>query len=133
VTRLALPRAPRAPRVGALAIGLLALLALAACGSSATPSPATVDGLPSSPVDGLVLRVDATGLSQVQGFTLRTAAGAVLHFSIGNLENATQFPPGHLAEHEANAAPVRVYYVPGPEGGLVVYRLEDALSPSPTT
>jgi hypothetical protein len=122
--------APAIARVAFLA--LAALAALAACGPSASPSPATIDGLPPSPVDGLVLSVDSSGLTQVHGFTLRTTAGDVLHFAVGNLENPTQFPPGHLAEHQANALPVRVYYVPGPEGALLVYRLEDAVSPSPT-
>ena len=43
---------------------------------------------------------------------------------IGILENGAQFPPGHLAEHMANASPVRVFF--RDEGGqLVVYRLED--------
>jgi hypothetical protein len=120
--------APGAPLVVALVVAIVA----AACGPAASPSPSPNDGPPSSPIDGVVLSVDASGLSQVHGFTLRTAAGAVLRFTLGTLENPTQFPPGHLAEHQANASPVRVSFVAGPEGGLIVYRLEDAPQPSPS-
>jgi hypothetical protein len=87
--------------------------------------------MPSSPVDGVVLTIDATGLSQVQGFTLRTATGQTLRFVLGTLENPTQFPPGHLAEHQANALPVRVFFVVDSSGAPVVYRLEDAPRASP--
>jgi hypothetical protein len=133
VSHLALhvPRQRALGPSGALAAALLAITA-AACGPAATPSPALNDGLPPSPVDGIVLSVDSSGLSQVHGFRLRTASGAILQFTLGTLENPTQFPPGHIAEHQANAAPVRVYFVPGPGGGLVVYRLEDAPGASPT-
>jgi hypothetical protein len=69
--------------------------------------------------------VDSAGLSRVSGFTLRLADGTTEVFRIGVLENGAQFPPGHLAEHLATAAPVRVSY--RPQGGeLVVYRIEDA-------
>lgn len=110
-----------------IALGLLVLGLAAACGPSATTSPAG----PGSPVDGVVLTIDASGLSQVHGFTLRTAAGQTYTFLIGNLEDPIAFPPGHLAEHQANALPVRVYFVPGP-AGLVAYRLEDAPRSSPS-
>ena len=44
---------------------------------------------------------------------------------IGELENGDEFPPGHLAEHQATAEPVVVYYrVEGNERFAV--RLEDA-------
>ncbi len=44
---------------------------------------------------------------------------------IGTLENGDEFPPGHLAEHLAAAAPILVYFRVQ-DGKLVVYRLEDA-------
>jgi hypothetical protein len=72
-----------------------------------------------------VLTIDSAGLTQVHGFTLRTKAGDVIAFSIGQLDDPTQFPPGHLAEHQASALPVRVYFREV-GGALVVYRLEDA-------
>jgi hypothetical protein len=54
----------------------------------------------------------------------------VLDFKLGALENATQFTPSHLAEHQATSVPVRVFFV-DQDGEHVVYRLEDALSGSP--
>jgi hypothetical protein len=113
-------------------MAILAAVVAAACGPAASPSPPPDGGMPASPVDGVVLSIDASGLTQVHGFTLRTAAGNILEFTLGSLEDPTQFPPGHIAEHQANAQPVRVFFVPGPEGGLVVYRLEDAPPPSPS-
>ncbi|HEY6058246.1 MAG TPA: hypothetical protein VIV06_09440 [Candidatus Limnocylindrales bacterium] len=72
-----------------------------------------------------MLSIDSAGLTDVHGFTLRTTDGIVITFAIGSLENGAQFPPGHLAEHQATAEPVRVYF--RDDGGrLVVYRIEDA-------
>jgi hypothetical protein len=106
----------------AMLAGLVASV-LAACGQTPSGSPASVS--PTSPIDGVVLSIDSGGLTDVHGFTLRTASGQILTFKLGTLENPTQFPPGHLAEHQANALPVRVSFVAG-DGTLLVYRLEDA-------
>jgi hypothetical protein len=119
----------------------VAVMALAAAACSTTPTPtvgpietssmaAPASGTPAaealtSPVDGVLTHIDAAGLSEVTGFTLRLATGREVTFKIGILENGDQFPPGHLAEHLATSTPVRVYFRPdGPD--LVVYRLEDA-------
>jgi hypothetical protein len=59
---------------------------------------------------GVIVAVDAAGLGDVRGFTLRVAGGALLEFSLRALENGAEFPPGHLVEHQATAAPVRVVY-----------------------
>ena len=76
-------------------------------------------------VDGVIVAVDSAGLSDVRGFTLRRPGGEILVFRLGELENGDQFPPGHLAEHQATAAPVRVWYrMEGSERFAV--RLEDA-------
>lgn len=112
-------------RLGAAAlIGAAALaiaLALAACGTDGSPETS----LPASPIDGVVVHVDSTGLGNVTGFTLRRPGGATLLLSLGTLENATQFAPGHLAEHETTGLPVRAWFVMS--GGIpIVYRLEDA-------
>lgn len=89
---------------------------------AASPAPSVP---PSSPVVGVVLHVDATGLTAVTGFTFRSDAGEVLRFTLGQLEDPTAFPPGHLAEHAQTGSPVRVSFrVEGQQ--LVVYRLEDA-------
>ena len=55
---------------------------------------------------------------------------------MGPLENATAFPPTHLAEHLAGSTRIVVYF--RPEGSdEVAYRLEDApthaASPSPSS
>ena len=90
--------------------------------ASGTPGPA--DQVPASPVTGVLVRIDSSGLAAVAGFDLRLDDGRVLSFRIGTLENGDVFPPGHLAEHLATSAPVRVYFrVSGTD--LVVYRLED--------
>ena len=49
----------------------------------------------------------------------------MVEFRLGELENGDEFPPGHLAEHQATAEPVVVYYrMEGNERFAV--RLEDA-------
>ena len=125
------------------AIGLLIALAVvvvACAGAAETPpsaaftppprtsssaEPSASEEVPGSPIAGVVTAVDSAGLSEVKGFTLRTVGGEDLKFVLGTLENGTEFPPGHLAEHMAAADPILVYFRPE-NGALVVYRLEDA-------
>ena len=115
--------------VGRLLVLAIPVLLATAVYASTRPTCAC-EPIPASPVDGVVVKVDATGLTQVSGFDLRTPKYPVfLHFVLGPLEDATQFSPGHLKEHQASGSPVRVYYVRSGEA-LVVYRLEDA--PAPT-
>jgi hypothetical protein len=98
--------------------------------SGAAPSvsfdvPSFVVPEPRSPVAGVITSIDSQGLDKVKGFTLRTRSGVDLIFVIGQLDNGVEFPPGHLAEHQASLEPVLVYFKS--EGGkLVVYHLEDA-------
>lgn len=128
----------------AIALGVALGVALAACQAGSSPSrgsvaasssastsspsapvAASAPSAPASPVDGIVLSIDSKGLADVRGFTLRAADGHVYAFTLGQLENGAQFPPGHLAEHQATGSPVRVSF--RIEGGqLVVYRLDDA-------
>lgn len=84
------------------------------------------DGPPdTSSVEGVIVAVDSAGLGDVRGFTLRQVGGETIDFRLGELENATDFPPGHLAEHQATAEPVRVWFrLEGAERFAV--RLEDA-------
>lgn len=79
-----------------------------------------------SPVDGVVIAVDSSGLSDVRGFTLRPGSSPFsFGFVLGALENTADFSPSHLAEHQASSEPIRVWF--RVEGGeRVVYRLEDA-------
>lgn len=95
-----------------------AVTAAASPAASATPAP-------ESPVAGVVIAVDSGGLNDVRGFTLRSSVGDDLVFTLGELENGDEFPPGHLAEHLAAASPVLVFFR-NENGQLVVYRIEDA-------
>ena len=74
---------------------------------------------------GVVIAVDSTSLTNVKGFTIRTPDGRTVAFKLGQLENASQFAPGHLNEHIATAIPVLVTYQ-DKDGERVVVRLEDA-------
>lgn len=86
----------------------------------------TLVGRPGDEVaTGVVIAVDARGLADVRGFTLRTDDGRSLTFRIDALENGAEFPPGHLAEHQATSQPVRVSFrADGDE--LVAFRIDDA-------
>ena len=79
---------------------------------------------------GVVIAVDSTSLTNVKGFTIRTPDGRTVPFKLGQLENASQFAPGHLNEHIATAIPVLVTYQ-DKDGERVVVRLEDAPGASP--
>jgi hypothetical protein len=113
--------------IAVVVVGIVALSflgALRSCGcSQLAPSGADVQ----SPVDGIVLSVDAASLTDVRAFTLRTSNGQSLDFTLGTLENATQFSPSHLKEHQATSLPIRVWFQLV-NGERVVYRLEDAPS-----
>jgi hypothetical protein len=106
-------------------VAIVAATAVAAVMLSVTtppePDPAdeTVDAV------GVVVAVDGQALDDVQGFTLRVEGGELIDFSLSELENAVDFPPGHLAEHQATAEPVRVWYKSEADENLAI-RLEDA-------
>lgn len=107
--------------------GLVVLLLVASPLCACTPPrPSTsTAALPPSPIVGVVVRVDSAGLGQVRGFDLRLEDGSTVTLTLGPLENAAEFSPSHLTEHQASSEPVRAFYrletsVP------VVYRLEDA-------
>ena len=76
-------------------------------------------------IDGVVIAVDAKSLTDVRSFALRTTDGRVLTFGLTDLENGAQFAPGHLAEHQATAIPIRVWYRDGPTMLEAVF-LQDA-------
>lgn len=107
----------------------LALL-LGACGAASAPPTASLGpAFPPSPVDGVIIAVDASSISDVRGFTLLTPDGRRIAFTLGVLENPTDFPPGHLMEHQATSEPVRVYFRVA-NGVPIVYRLGDASAPA---
>ena len=75
--------------------------------------------------DGVVIAVDSRGLADVRGFTLRTDDARTITFRIDALDNGTEFPPGHLIEHQATSQRVRVWYRAA-GNDLVAFRIEDA-------
>jgi hypothetical protein len=99
-------------------------------GSTAGTGSGDPSGGPAGPpgttaIDGVIVAVDSAGLGSVRSFTLRRAGGETIEFRLDRLANATEFPPGHLAEHQASAEPVRVWSI---EDGGAHYAivLEDA-------
>lgn len=74
---------------------------------------------------GIVVAVQATSLSNVEGFSIRTTDGRTVDFRMGHLENAATFPPGHLAEHKVSLVPVRVTYVRDGDANVAVL-IDDA-------
>ena len=122
----------------AIALAALAVVALAGCvpgdGAAHDHSGSPSAGALTSPVEGVPIDIEAEGFTQVTAFTIRTDDGQQLRFVLGPLENATQFPPTHLAEHLAGSTRIVVFF--RPDGSdQVAYRLEDApthgASPSP--
>lgn len=130
----------------AIVLTLVAVILSACAGSAATPVPTDppasavpsaaatagptdstsepVAGTPESPAAGVVIGVTSNG-SQVTGFTLRTSDGTTVDFTIGQLENADEFPADELTDHEGSVAPILVFFR-SENGKLVVFRLEDA-------
>jgi hypothetical protein len=102
-----------------LLAAIAAAVGLAFIVTSAANRPTT------SEATGVVVAVEGQGLGDVKGFTLRLAGGELMEFSLRALENGTAFPPGHLAEHQATAAPVRVFFRTDGDERLAI-RLEDA-------
>jgi hypothetical protein len=82
------------------------------------------DGPDRSFVTGVVVKVDSRSLTDVRSFTLSNGY-TVFDFQVGELENADEFPPAHLLEHQATAQPVRAYYHLE-DGVRFATRLEDA-------
>jgi hypothetical protein len=74
---------------------------------------------------GVVVGVDSQGLSDVRGFTLRRPGGELVDFSLRALQSGTDFAPSHLAEHQATAEPVRVWWRMDGTERLAIH-LEDA-------
>jgi hypothetical protein len=107
------------------ALAVAVVLGVAAVFIVTRPTGQNPPTIPPSPVDGVVVRVDSSGLNAVRSFTLRTTDGSQLKFDLSQLQNGSEFPPGHLSEHAATATPVRVdFRVDGTT--LLATHLEDA-------
>ena len=102
---------------------LVAVLAVLVIGIAVAAS--VLSRPPSDEAVGIVTAIDSEGLTAVRSFTLRTPDGTEQVYLIGTLENGNVFPPGHLAEHQSFATPIRVWYRTE-NGDRVAFRLEDA-------
>ena len=94
------------------ALALVAVIVIAGAvafvqGSAPSPSGPPTE-LPT--MVGVVVGVESGGLGDVRSFTLRGEGGSLTTLSLARLGNPTEFPPGHLAEHQATADPIRVFY-----------------------
>ena len=107
----------------ALLIGVVGATALAGILLTEPSGPDVPPG--TEQMTGVVVAVDAVSLSDVRAFTLRRPGGELVEFSLRELENGTQFAPGHLAEHQATAEPIRVTFRSEDDVRLAL-RLEDA-------
>lgn len=108
-----------------LLVGIVVVTVLAAILLQEPSGPDLPPG--AEQMTGVVVSVDATSLSDVRAFTLRRPGGELVEFSLRELQNGTEFAPGHLAEHQATAEPIRVTFVT--EGAeRLALRLEDAPS-----
>ncbi len=104
-----------------IALGLVVVVVVAVAIGAAL-----VIGGPGRQVEtGIVVSVEATSLSAVRGFSIRTVDGRTVDFRIVSIENAATFPPGHLAEHKVSLVPVRVTYIDR-NGAHEAVRIEDA-------
>ena len=114
--------------IGIVALTLGATLLLG--GSPLTGNPSRTQAPPPGAIsiDGVVVGVQSLALDQVTGFSVRTIDDGTIDFVLGELDDGTQFPPGHLVEHQAGAIPVRIWFRTV-DGENLAVRLEDAPSP----
>ncbi|MEO8273043.1 MAG: hypothetical protein ABI620_03170 [Chloroflexota bacterium] len=112
-----------------IAIGVIVVIGFVGLRGKPSDPVATIGPLPASPVIGVVVAVDSPSLGQVNAFALQTPDGSAFDFTMGQLENPTEFSPSHLSEHMATSTPIRVFYRLE-NGKPVAYRLEDAPAPS---
>jgi hypothetical protein len=82
-------------------------------------------------VRGIVVDIQQSSFTRVDGFTLRTSDGRLLRFVIGYIgPSSGSFPPIHLRDHLASALPIDVRYVIQHDENVAL-RLADVPSASP--
>jgi hypothetical protein len=117
----------RAFLVGLALVVVIAGAAVVFLGGGAPAPPSLPTG--TQEFTGVIVAVDSAGLGDVRGVTVRATDGTLASFSLEQLQNATEFPPGHLAEHQATAEPVSIRYVER-DGVNLALRIDDAPAPS---
>jgi hypothetical protein len=100
-----------------------ALLGLAGIVAAVALAPRT------STATGVVVAVESTSLTNVTAFTIRESGGQTRRFVVAGLQNATEFPPGHLVEHIASGVPVVVTWR-DEDGVATAIRIVDGPLPS---
>ena len=113
----------RAFLVGLALVVVIAGAAVVFLGGGAPAPPSLPTG--TQEFTGVIVAVDSAGLGDVRGVTVRATDGTLASFSLEQLQNATEFPPGHLIEHQATSERVRVFYRRDGEA-LVAFRIVDA-------
>jgi hypothetical protein len=108
-----------------LVLALVVLIAVAAAAAIVSRGSGPDGSGAELSVTGVVAGIQSEGLDRVRSFSLRTDDGQTLEFDFGIVQNAAEFPPGHLAEHQATGQPVRVFYLQQGESRVAV-RIDDA-------
>jgi hypothetical protein len=106
------------------------LLGILVFATHSQPAGTLPPDLPDSPVEGVVVRIDAESLNDINEIDILMPNGRKVTLSVGPLENALQFSPSHLAVHMATAKPILAFYRVK-DGRPLIYRLEDAPAASP--
>ena len=88
-----------------------------ACGSDDAPDRTLPERL-----RGVIVDVEASGITEVESFTLRSG-GRTYEIDVTK-ETDLAFPPAHLSEHRASGEPV-VVELEEADGGLVATSVDD--------
>ena len=78
--------------------------------------------LPVNEITGVVTKLDSAGLTDVNGFTVRSN-DETFDFAVDS-ETQLAFPPSHLNEHRVSGEPVKVTYEER-DGELYALTVED--------
>ena len=97
---------------------ILVAAASVACGSDDAPDAGTVP----ERLRGVIVDVEASGITEVESFTLRSG-GRTYEIDVTK-ETDLAFPPAHLSEHRASGEPV-VVELEEADGGLVATSVDD--------
>ncbi len=102
-------------------VAVVVLLGLVpAC--NAGPTQGSEEATPRE-VTGVITAVDLTGLTDVEGFTVRNDQGTFE--LVVTDETKIAFPPAHLNEHRVSGDPVTVVFKEQ-QGDLIALSIEDA-------
>ena len=104
-------------RLRLVLVSLAALTAVAGC------TPDAGSDVPEE-VTGVVTKVQSSGLTEVEQFTVRTESGELYDIRVDE-ETELAFPPAHLNEHRVSGEPV-VVELENRSGTLYATLVDDA-------